>query len=176
MSSSMRTEYRCCQFEASNYDVVRTWVQISWPAYFRISLPPAECPHWVSRVPPGGWSFADVTPNFASSHVLLSSLHASSSVETGGGRPRPTPVPSVHSAFADVESEADPSTIPRSYGCRGSATVLSTTDFMPLKVISAGLSFTLVTLLVTFNYHALPPSCPLGRQPKLVHRGVNRNS
>jgi len=132
--------------------------------------------HWVSRVPPGGLSFAAVTPNFVSSHVLLSSSHASSSVETGGGRPRPTPVPSVRSAPADVESETDPSTIPRSYGCRGSATVLITADFTPLKVISAGLSFTLVTLLVTFTYHARPPSCPLGRQPKLVHREVNRNS
>jgi len=133
--------------------------------------------HWVPAYLRGGGCPSPLSlPIFVSSHVLLSSSHASSSAETGGGRPRPTPVPSVHSASADVESEADPSTIPRSYGCRGRATVLITADFTPLKVISAGSSFTLVTPVVTFTYHALTPSCPLVRRPMLMHREVNRNS
>jgi len=48
--------------------------------------------HWMPRVPPGwGLSFVAGISNFVSSHILFSSSHAPSSVETGGGRPISTP-------------------------------------------------------------------------------------
>jgi len=71
--SSMRIEDRCCQYEATTLSE-RGSREAGLPTpgfHFRQQCPPCTGCQRTS----GGLSFAAVTPNFVSSHVLLSSLH-----------------------------------------------------------------------------------------------------
>jgi len=78
--SSMRIEDRCCQYEATTLSE-RGSREAGLPTpgfHFRQQCPPCTGCQRTS----GGLSFAAVTPNFVSSHLLLSSLRVYRNIES----------------------------------------------------------------------------------------------